>query len=552
MTSTLAGKIGTHRGGAYNFTVPLGGAIVRILKWSLIAAALAASLGGISLRAQQLNVDQVIDRILQRESDELAVVRQYNPVVETYVQDMQPDQQVGTIPTADHYFLGRLDHSSNLYAPEPSKKEKKKEKKHEQSNLGALSGVFETDTILDGFLQGIYVDPNGFDRQHYRLTYLRREFLDEVRCLVFDVEPLPNSGGDRFRGRIWVEDEKYTIVRFNGGRYPGEHPGGFRLHFDSWRFNAAPGVWLPLYVYSAEADVHDLSANHIRFRAQTLLWGYSGIRAEDDDRSQADSQQARQREGEQNALDNLAKAGVLAPAGPVDKILYTIVNNLEVSNNLDIEPDIQCRVLLTSTLEAFTIGHTVVVSRGLLDVLPDEASLAAVLAHEMGHVLTGKALGDEWAFSEWSVLPSGEAFNHFGLPIDPQQEQTANAKAVELLMNSPYKDKLGGAGRFLQYVDSNAKALPNLISPHVESRTSIAAQLLSADTHGPAAKGQPVALPIGSRIQLDAWTAQVDIMKTKPASLVSGAELQPFRLSPYAPHLSRHPATGATTTPTKK
>jgi hypothetical protein len=511
-------------------------------------AALAAGMCGMSLRAQQLNVDQVIDRILQRENDEVRIVGQYNPVVETYVQDMQPDQEFGSVPVADHYFLGRMIHSPELNVPQPPKK--KKQQKHSEITLGGLSDVFETDSVLDGFLQAIYVDPNGFDRQHYRLSYLRREYLDDVRCYVFDVEPLPDSGNERFVGRIWVEDQNFAIVRFNGGRYPDEHPSGFRLHFDSWRFNAAPGLWLPLYVYSAESDVHDLAANHIRFRAQTLLWGYSNKRIEDEDRSQADSQRAREREAEQNALDSLSRAGLLAPTGPVDNVLYTIVNNLEVSNNLDIEPDIQCRVLLTSTFEAFTIGHTVVISRGLLDVLPDEASLAAVLAHEMGHVLTGKSLGDEWAFSDWKVL-SGESFNHFGLPVDPQQEQSANAKALELLMNSPYKDKLGGAGRFLQLVDSHSKALTNLISPHVESRTSIATQLLSADTHAASAKGpQPAALPIGSRIQLDPWTGQVDIMKTKPASLVTGSELQPFRLSPYAPHLVRIPA--AATAPPKK
>ena len=43
----------------------------------------------------------------------------------------------------------------------------------------------------------------------------------------------------------------------------------------------------------------------------------------------------------------------------------------------------RCRVLLTAPMESFAIGHTIVVSRGLIDALPDEASLAAVLAHEL-------------------------------------------------------------------------------------------------------------------------------------------------------------------------
>jgi len=71
----------------------------------------------------------------------------------------------------------------------------------------------------------------------------------------------------------------------------------------------------------------------------------------------------------------------------VDKVLETVVNNLEVTNNLDIQPENPLRVILTSTLESFTIGHTIVFSRGLVDVLPDEASLAAMVAHEVSHVV---------------------------------------------------------------------------------------------------------------------------------------------------------------------
>src|SRR5260370_40646240 len=82
------------------------------------------------------------------------------------------------------------------------------------------------------------------------------------------------------------------------------------------------------------------------------------------------------RQAEVNVTDRLGRQGLLAPYGEVDKVLETVVNNLEVTNNLDIEPEVRCRILMTSTLESFTMGHTIVLSRGLVDVLPDEASLA--------------------------------------------------------------------------------------------------------------------------------------------------------------------------------
>src|SRR5205823_8715402 len=102
------------------------------------------------------------------------------------------------------------------------------------------------------------------------------------------------------------------------------------------------------------------------------------------------SQHMWEREAEDNVLDRLERAGVLAPEGEVSKVLQTVVNNMEITNNLNIDPEVRCRVLLTTPLESFTVGHTIVVSRGLLDVMPDEASLAMILSHELGHIALGQ------------------------------------------------------------------------------------------------------------------------------------------------------------------
>ena len=88
----------------------------------------------------------------------------------------------------------------------------------------------------------------------------------------------------------------------------------------------------------------------------------------------------------------------MAADGEVDQILETVVNNLLVTNKLDGIRGVRCRVLLTTPLESFVIGRTIVLSRGLLDVLPDEATLAAVLAHELAHIVRG----DLW--TNWLLL----------------------------------------------------------------------------------------------------------------------------------------------------
>ena len=57
-------------------------------------------------------------------------------------------------------------------------------------------------------------------------------------------------------------------------------------------------------------------------------------------------------------------------------------------------------MLLTSALESLTVGDTIVVSRGLLDVLPDEGSLGMTLAHELSHIALGHRINAKFAFND--------------------------------------------------------------------------------------------------------------------------------------------------------
>jgi len=147
----------------------------------------------------------------------------------------------------------------------------------------------------------------------------------------------------------------------------------------------------------------------------------------------------------------------------VDKVLQTVINNLEITNNISVEPEIRCRVLMTSPLESFTIGHTIVISRGLLDTLPDEATLAAVLAHEMAHIVLGHRLDTRYAFNDRMLFSDEQTFHRFDLQRPIADEDAADKKAFELLQSSPYKDKLQTVGLFLRQLEQRKAALPNLI-----------------------------------------------------------------------------------------
>ena len=121
----------------------------------------------------------------------------------------------------------------------------------------------------------------------------------------------------------------------------------------------------------------------------------------------------------------------------------------------------------------------------------------------------------------------------------------ADTKALELLKNSPYKDKLGTAGLFLKALQERAPVLPNLIRPHlgnsVASGKSIrmSALLASAPQLQPQRTDQIAALPLGGRIKLDPWTDQVEMAKAKPVALTSAREKMPFELTPFFPYLTR-------------
>src|SRR5258707_4840419 len=77
-----------------------------------------------------------------------------------------------------------------------------------------------------------------------------------------------------------------------------------------------------------------------------------------------------------NVVERLQVAGLMAPNGEVDRILETVVNNLMVTNAIDLA-GVRCRVLLTTALESFVMGRTIVLSRGLHAVLTDVGTLAS-------------------------------------------------------------------------------------------------------------------------------------------------------------------------------
>jgi len=535
---------------------------MRTLKaWPVVLALGVMPLAAFGQQATAPSKVEIVDKIVAQERAEMQLLRQYSPLVETYIQNLRPDKQQGVALDTDKYFLGRA-HLAKGVELEPLI--------HSAGNkhkiFGGLHSLLSVEYVPRGFLQMIFLDENGFDREHYNFAYIHREFLGDVRCLVFDIDPLVKGQKGRFVGRIWVEDQDYHIVRFNGN-YNGSSMTSYYFNFDSWRQNAGENQWLPTFIYSEEGRGQNTPTKNTApqaFRAQTRLWGYALGHAQEEqelskvlvetpvkdqtdaanDYSPLQAERSWSRLAEDNVAISLERIGVMAPRGDVDKVLETVVNNLEVTNNLDIEPEVRCRVLMTSTLESFTMGHTIVVSRGLMDVLPDEASLAAILAHELGHVVLGHRMDTQFAFFNRLRFDEKETFRHFGFARTPEEEQAANQKGIELLMQSPYKDQARTAQLFLEALQSRSKEIPNLISPHLGDRVPsnwviASAMPVAQISSAKAPANVVVALPLGGRIKVEPWSDQLQLLKSKPVGAVAEYEKMPFEIAPFVLYLTR-------------
>jgi hypothetical protein len=510
-------------------------------------------------------MDAIVDRALAREHALMEMLKARTPFVETYLQDLKFRPQEGPVPVQDHYFLGRMDLSDNMSRRDYLAKETS----FEGRLLGGFIRLFTFRYKPLGFSWMIYADRDNFNRQTYDFSYERREFLGDVRCVVFEVSPKRGTGQGRFHGRIWVEDQDYNIVRLNGTYEPRPRDAYF-FHMDSWRLNLIPGYWVPAYVYSEEGDFSEGSKDKMAFKAQTRLWGYeqqnhaqdgelTEVRVDstvkDDtpgsqDASPLEAQWQWQQQAGDNVIARLQKAGLLAPEGDVDKVLDTVANNLLASNHIELPGPVHTRIMLTSPLETFSVGSTIVVSRGVVDVLPDEASLAMVLSRELAHILLGHNLASRYAFNDRVLFSDESVYQNLGFRHFPEEEAAADKKALDLLKNSPYADKLYAPGLFLRQLAVRGPALSALLTPHLGTGFTdrkgtvdrMVALMDSAPTLIPDKLNQIAALPLGGRVKLNAWDSRVELVKPTSVPITSGRGKMPLEVTPFYPHLTRYGA----------
>lgn len=503
-----------------------------------------------------VNANQFVDSAIRQERRLIELMRNFRPVIETYIQKEKSDPDAVTSPDADEYFLGRLDLTGNspsvnaFSAGQSLKKKARKKVSRKIANSRLLEPI--------DFARGVFPDMGHFDRENYTFEFAHIESLGEVRCAAFDVKPREESGRG-FIGRIWIEDRDFNIVRFTG-----TYVSRRAFHFDSWRLNTLGVRWMPAYIYTQESNSSDPSDHSVWLKAQTRIWGYDVRNAGDqrefakrltDAATAADPKRHEASQDlnpaysvgdtayrpEDEVVERLQVTGLMASDGEVDQILQTVVNNLQVTNDLDIAA-VRCRVLLTTPLESFVVGRTIIVSRGLLDILPDEATLAAVLAHELAHIVLKHSQESGGVVSErFSDL---EILSRFRFRFTAEQEAQADQKGLELLAKSPYNGQQGKVELFVKELQARSHQLPNLMratfgndflpSHFIAMQAANAPEPLQANR-----LDQVAALPLGSRITVDPWSDRIAMLKAKPVRLDSPKEKIPLEVTPFFPYLKR-------------
>lgn len=455
---------------------------------------------------QGLTQKQITRRIFSKEQEMVGKLAKSHFVTEAYMQSLGHrqakgiDLRLGEASDSvidDLYVLARVDFG-NGYGASPVERiligERPWRHHYILKNTGALEHIFPA-----GFLSMLFVDLYGFDADKYSLTYKGRESLFNTECLVFSVAPRSERDSGRFRGDVWIDSSSLGIVRAKGvftGPFGRWYRGsGKYFHFDTWRERIASGLWVPSVAYFNERRAFHSDGNlEFHYRGYAVLWQQgdekvdapsSGAGSDAEDSSVAENSVTRP---SQNSLvARLEADGLLAAQAYETQNLDRIVEAIAPIS--DKSHKIECRVLLTTPLEMFAVGDVIIVSRGLLNVVPDDSVLAVMLARQVAHIVLGHTSDVERSLPKSLFERVGKGdLEDLGIHWRPDQEVAANSRALVLLKSSRYERGVASASTFLSELESESHRFPNLARPRFGAGVfGEAGVLASKQQTGPAA-----------------------------------------------------------------
>jgi hypothetical protein len=523
----------------------------------------------------------LIDRSIAREKVVIQTVKERAPLVETYIQNMKPDPVMNQVPESDQHFLGRVDFkkvigNDNFSTNKDTAQGTSKLGffKQSMSFMGGLGGSLRLTYNQAGFVQMMLMDSNDFDRMHYSFGFVRNDFLGNTPTAVFDVTPISGKKDlGRFFGRIWIETRGGNVVRFNGDFAGSDADRAEYYHFDSWRTNVQPDIWLPTSFYVEESDPKSISRT-LKFKAVNHIWGYllkvppsdssntsmdvvgaTDVSNDAQDVSPLGAQRAWVQQAEDNVVERLFQAGLIDAPSEFDKTLEALAGNILAYNNITLSRPIRVRTLLTEPLESLAIGNTIVVSKSLIDttgvVSQDGAqqmgNLNAILAFQIAHIILGHRLDTKYAFNDRLLFPSTAVFNRIPMHHTDADNTAAAKKALELLNAKELEGGQQYFSLYLQQLQDRIKGLKALNQPVIgdglvkgDSDPTFWMQAIVAKGPKLDVKDlkQQAAMPLSSFLRFDPWTDQLFVMHTAYEPLLSPADRMPFEVEPVYLKLS--------------
>jgi hypothetical protein len=287
------------------------------------------------------------------------------------------------------------------------------------------------------------------------------------------------------------------------------------------------------------------------------MWGYDRdgvVRGEDsntsmqvvdatddsaDDLSPLGTLRAWRSQAEDNVVEGLEAAGLVAPYGKFEKLLDQIVVNLAVPSNLSLDHPIHCRVLLTTPIEATTIGNTIILSKGLIDTTPSVDALASVIAWQLAHIELEHTVDTRYAFGDTLMFPAKDTYRHLYFAHSVAQNRSAVRFAKSLLEKSMYGDKLADVSAYYVILQHRALLLPQL--SHGRLGDSLLApdgtawmqpDLPAVSIKQALSEFTAVPKPLGSSMVIDPWHDSVRWLNATPETLTA-LENHPFEVLPY-------------------
>jgi hypothetical protein len=546
--------------------------------------------------AQQSSLPQ---RMLTQEQQMLAFMSSYYPRVEAYVQEIGPDSRFVYAPAKDNYFLGRLVLRRGLNAG-AFVREPMPDRLFDRLKTAVLPSayihtlVFDTTsdprwyhfefvrreqlgelfcTVYDvrpvsgsgagRFLGRIWIDENSGsavrmkgmhvgDNVHFDAWRAQIKPGFWLPGYVYIEQPLSKSRMLRAQMRLWSFQPVRTVpavpfpylVRV---RLPKPKPAGAKTVAVSKGHQPRKQITNPALPATAAIATRTAGTQSAAVREDQQTEAASA--GPDSLSSQPPPPPAPKprpepwvTQAETNLLARVEQAGLLDAPSSADRVLDTVVQNLEITNDLNIAPPVHCRVIATTPLETTNLAHTILISRGLVDVIPDEATLAMVLAHELAHIdLAHRLLALRQPMYRTT---DDRRLWRDALTHSQADEAAADQHALELLQHSPYASKLSDAGLFLRALMDRSHNLSHLTGVHLGDSWTVhngvrMSQLLAfAPAIDPNRSNQIAALPLGSRTELNPWTNQVQLVKMHQVPIFSAADKMPFEITPLRPSYS--------------